>query len=70
MVARTNETPLPGTLAFRFHPLPRRVERRRTSTNDMTLYDEKGQALGRVRAVTGEPEFGPFAQEVFLDRGI
>ena len=70
MVAMTMHTPLPGTLAYRPARLPARIERRRTETTDLTLYDEQGQELGRVRAVQGEPAFGPEAPEVFLDRGL
>lgn len=70
MVARTMTTPLPGSLSFRPHALPIRVERRRTRTTDLTLYNEKGRAVGKIKAVQGDPEFGPEAPELFLDRGI
>ena len=70
MVALTMKTPLPGTLAARLNPLPARVERRRTETTDLTLYNEKGQPLGEIRAAAGSPEFGPTAPEYYLDRGV
>lgn len=70
MVALTMKTPMPGTLAFRFNTLPHRVERRRMETTDLTLYNEKGRAVGQVRAVYGEPEFGPEAPELLLNRGV
>lgn len=70
MVAMTMKTPLPGTLAFRPAGLPQRRERRRMRTTDLTLYDEHGEVLGRVRAVRGAPQFGPEAPELYLDRGF
>jgi len=70
MVALTMKTPLPGSLAFRPNTFPSRAERRRTRTTDVTLYNEEGRALGRIRAVEGAPEFGPEAPELFLDRGF
>lgn len=70
MVAMTMKTPLPGTLAYRPARLPLRVERRRSESTDLTLYDERGRELGRVRAVRGQPSFGPEAPELFLDRGL
>ena len=70
MVALTMKTPVPGTLAYRPARLPARIERRRTRATDLTLYDERGLSLGRVRAVHGSPEFGPEAPEMFLHRDI
>ena len=70
MVALTKKTPLPGSLTARLNSRPTRGERRRTHMTDMTLYNEKGQPLGEVRAVNGAPEFGPDALELFLDRGV
>lgn len=70
MVALTMKTPLPGKLAARLHRWSGQIERRKAGRTDMTLYDERGNALGRVRALDGTPAFGPDAPEVFLDRGV